>query len=271
MSVRALVLRTAGTNCEAETVRALDLAGARTDCLHLYACLSEPARFDDYSILVVPGGFSYGDYVSAGRVWAAELRHGLSEALAGFVGRGGLVLGVCNGFQVLVETGLLDGSFDGSRTRDIALYGNASNRYECRWVTLESEACACPWIVAGERWPCPVAHAEGRFVVREPEVLERLERNGQIALRYVAPDGGPAGYPDCPNGSVGAIAGISDPTGRILGLMPHPERNLTPWNHPRWTRMADRDARKEGEGLAFYRRMVEVAAAPSAAGTPARA
>ncbi len=256
MSVRALVLRTAGTNCEAETIRALELSGARTDLLHLFAVLADPARFDAYEILVLPGGFSYGDYVSAGRVWGAELRHGLRESLSALVARGGLLLGVCNGFQVLVETGLLDGSFDGAKARDVALYGNASNHYECRWVTLQSEASACPWIVPGERWPCPVAHGEGRFVVRDAAVLERLAANGQIALRYASEGGGDPAYPECPNGAVGAIAGICDPTGRVLGIMPHPERNITPWQHPFWTRLAPRS---EGEGLAFYRRMVEVA------------
>ena len=261
--VRALVLRTAGTNCEAETARALELSDARTDTLHLHQLLAEPARLDDYGILVIPGGFSYGDYVAAGRVWAAELRHGLSDVLAAFVARGGLLLGVCNGFQVLVETGLLGGPLDGTPgpdgapTRDYALYGNESGRYECRWVTLQSEDSACPWLVAGEEWPCPVAHAEGRFVVRDETVLARLQVNQQVALRYIAPAGGKAEYPDCPNGAVLEIAGICDPTGQVLGLMPHPERNLSPWNHPRWTRLGRRDA---GEGLVFYQRMVEVAA-----------
>jgi phosphoribosylformylglycinamidine synthase I len=257
-AVRALVLRTAGTNCEAETARAFELAGARPDTLHLHGLLAEPARLDDYGILVFPGGFSYGDDVSAGRIWANELRHALSENLAAFVARGGLVLGVCNGFQVLVETGLLDGSFSGAKERDIALYGNQSGKYECRWVSLQSQKSACAWLVEDELWPCPVAHAEGRFVVKNEAVLANLYKNGQVALRYVTASGGEASYPDCPNGAVDQIAGICDPTGRVLGLMPHPERNLTPWNHPRWTRMGERS---EGEGLLFYTRMVEVAQA----------
>ena len=257
-AVRALVLRTAGTNCEVETARAFELAGARPDTIHLHALLAEPARLDDYGILVFPGGFSYGDDVSAGRIWATELRHGLAQNLAAFVARGGLVLGVCNGFQVLVETGLLDGSFSGTKQRDIALYGNQSGQYECRWVSLQSQKSVCAWLVEDELWPCPVAHAEGRFVVKNDEVLAQLYANGQVALRYVQPDGSPAGYPDCPNGAVDQIAGICDPTGRVLGLMPHPERNLTPFNHPCWTRLAKRN---EGEGLQFYVRMVEVAQA----------
>ena len=257
-AVRALVLRTAGTNCEAETARAFELAGARPDTHHLHRILTDPAQLDGYGILVFPGGFSYGDDVSAGRVWATEIRHALSESLGAFVARGGLVLGVCNGFQVLVETGLLDGSFGTDKVRDVALYANESGTYECRWVSLESHKTVCPWLVEGEVWPCPIAHAEGRFVVKDQAVLDGLYARGQVALRYVTPEGGSASYPECPNGAVDQIAGICDVTGRVLGLMPHPERNLTPWNHPRWTRMGERS---EGEGLLFYRRMVEVAQA----------
>lgn len=270
-SPRSIVLRTAGTNCEAETADALRLAGSPTEVLHLNQLIREPQRLEEVEILVIAGGFSYGDDLSAGRVWAAELRHALGAALSAHAAKGGLLLGVCNGFQVLVETGMLrtpaetktqasaagEFSLPPAEEREIALYGNASNTYECRWVTLQSQASACPWLVEGELWPCPVAHAEGRFVVRDQGVLERLRAAGQIALRYTNADGSPTGYPGCPNGSVEEIAGICDPSGRILGLMPHPERNLYPWSHPQWTR---RDARDEGEGLLFYRRMVRVAA-----------
>jgi len=252
---RALVLRTAGTNCDRETVLALERAGAAVELLHLNVLLAEPARLDDFHILVLPGGFSYGDYVAAGRILGLELRHHLSQTLRDFAERGGFALGVCNGFQVLVETGLLmpEEPID---QRSIALTGNEADRFECRWVTLRSEECACPWIEPGEIWPAPVAHAEGRLVVRDAATLETLRRRGQIALRYVRPDGSAASYPDCPNGSVEQIAGLCDPTGRIFGLMPHPERNIDPWNHPHWTRLGARD---EGEGLAFYRRMVRAA------------
>ena len=256
---RSLVLRTAGTNCDHETELALEKAGSRVELSHLHRVLAEPGRLDDFELLVVPGGFSYGDDVAAGRVFGLELRHHLSRALFAFVERGGLVLGVCNGFQVLVDTGLLEGPDRLGSGRDIALAGNDSGRFECRWVMLEAQDCACPWLSAGELLPCPVAHAEGRFAVREPAALERLRERRQIALRYVSADGGgrPARYPDCPNGSVEEIAGICDPSGRVLGLMPHPERNIEPWHHPHWTRLPERRA---GEGLAFYRNMVETAA-----------
>jgi phosphoribosylformylglycinamidine synthase len=263
-------------------VRALELAGAEPDLVRLSQVLAHPSRLDEYALVVIPGGFSYGDDVAAGRVFGLELRRGLARELAEFVARGGFVLGVCNGFQVLVESGLFEpsaapssrarpGSEDlrspggGERApeRSIALTDNASNRFECRWTTVESQDCAASFLRPGERVPMPVAHAEGRFVVRDRAALERLRANRQIALRYVRADGGPAdAYPDNPNGSVEAIAGICDPTGRVLGLMPHPERNLEPWSHPHWTRFPhgrEPRERSAGEGLGFYRRLVEAA------------
>lgn len=254
--VRALVLRTAGTNCERETCLALELSGATPELVHVDRLIEAPKTLDEFGIVVVPGGFSYGDDLGAGRVLGFELRRSLARPLERFVARGGLVLGVCNGFQVLVDTGLLEGPSPESRERAIALDVNQSGRFECRWVTLRSEKSACAWLEPGELMPAPVAHGEGRFTVRDASTLAKLERENQIALRYVRSDGTRAEYPDCPNGSVSEIAGICDPSGRVLGLMPHPERNITPWHHPQWTRSSPRD---EGEGLRFYRRMVEVA------------
>jgi phosphoribosylformylglycinamidine synthase len=263
-AVRALVLRSAGTNCDAETVRALDMAGATTDLLHLNALSADAARLADYGILAIAGGFSYGDYVAAGRVFGNELRHRLEAPLRDFVERGGLVVGICNGFQILIELGMLEDPGLAPAERTIALTDNSTGRFECRWVTLRSEDCLCPWIETGELMPVPIAHAEGRFLVRDRDALDALHERRQVALTYVDPAQPERGGPDeevplpwNPNGSVANIAGITDPTGRVLGLMPHPERNLEPWNHPRWTRLGRRD---EGEGLAFYRRMVRVAA-----------
>jgi phosphoribosylformylglycinamidine synthase len=262
--VRALVLRSAGSNCDGETVRALDLAGAHTDLLHLNALARDSARLSEYQILALPGGFSYGDYVAAGRVFGLELRQRLQGPLERFVERGGFVLGICNGFQILVELGLFE---PGASARSIALTDNASDRFECRWVTLRTERSALSWLPPGELLPAPIAHAEGRFVVRDRETLAALFERGQVALTYADPaklEAEPAGpdaaslpYPLNPNGSIANIAGLCDPTGRVLGLMPHPERNLSPWNHPHWTRLP---ARHAGEGLGFYRRMVEAAA-----------
>ncbi|MCK6446373.1 MAG: phosphoribosylformylglycinamidine synthase I [Planctomycetes bacterium] len=260
-AVRALVVRTAGTNCDRETCLALERAGAAPKLEHVLQLCEKPALFDGYGIFVVPGGFSYGDDLGAGRVLGYQLRTRLADALQRFVARGGIVLGVCNGFQVLVDTGLLEGALSERAQRGVALDVNASGHFECRWVTLRAEASACAWLEPGELLPVPVAHGEGRFTVRDAEVLARLKSARQIALRYVQPDGSggtDVAYPANPNGSVEAIAGICDPSGRVLGLMPHPERNLTPWNHPRWTRLGPR---AEGEGLSFYRRMVATASA----------
>jgi phosphoribosylformylglycinamidine synthase len=267
-SVRALVLRSAGTNCDGETVRALELAGAATTLLHLNQLARDPAPLFEHRLLVLPGGFSYGDYVAAGRVFGLELRTRLGEPLQRFVAEGGFVLGICNGFQILVELGLF---LPDAPARTIALTDNASNRFECRWVTLRSESCAAAHLVPGELMPVPIAHGEGRFVVRDADVLSELFARGQVALTYVDPERPAAAgksaalvpYPLNPNGSIANIAGICDPTGRVLGLMPHPERNLTPWNHPRWTRLGPR---QEGEGLSFYRRLVEAAGAGAVQG-----
>jgi phosphoribosylformylglycinamidine synthase len=269
MSAKIDALVLAGTNCDEETVRALELAGARAARLHLARLAEDPGRLDDVEVLVIAGGFSYGDYVQAGRVFGLELASALDDSLSAFVDRGGLVLGICNGFQVLVETGLLGTGAGPERT--VALHGNESDRFECRWIELEGADCACPFVVPGERLPVPVAHAEGRFVVRDPGVLAALVERRQIAYRYALPGAAPVGrapeYPHNPNGSVDAIAGICDISGRVLGLMPHPERNVTPWNHPLWTRLTctpsggphGTAAREEGEGLAFFRRLVATA------------
>jgi len=258
---RALVLRAAGVNCERETMLALEQAGAKPDLLHLQQVIAAPARLDEYQLLVLPGGFSYGDDIAAGRVLGFELRTFLGAALGGFVARGGYVLGVCNGFQVLVDTGLLEGVVARPSERTIALTANVSGHYECRWVTLRNERSACRWLDAGVLWPTPVAHGEGRLMFKDEATLKRLEERGQIALRYVTREGAPASYPELPNGSTAAIAGLCDPSGRVFGLMPHPERNVAPWHHPRWTRTAPRPS---GEGLEFYRRLVAAAGAVSA-------
>jgi len=262
---RAIVLRAAGTNCDRETVLALERAGAVAELCHLNRLIAEPARLDDAAIVVIAGGFSHGDDIAAGRILGFDVRYRLGEHLRAFAERGGAVLGVCNGFQVLVDTGLLEPG-RARAEREVALTGNDPGLYQCRWVTLREEACACPWLEPGRLLPCPIAHGEGRIAVRDAGTLARLEANGQIALRYVARDGGAAsGYPENPNGSFADIAGLCDPTGRILGLMPHPERNIDPWQHPEWTR---REARSEGEGLSFYRRLVAFARAGSSRPTP---
>ena len=253
---RAIVLRAAGTNCDRETVLALERAGAQTELLHLNRVIAEPQRLDDVALVVIAGGFSHGDDIAAGRIFGLDVRYRLGNALRSFADRGGAILGVCNGFQVLVDTGLLEPGHERAQ-REVALTGNDPGLYQCRWVTLKEEDCACTWLEPGQLLPCPIAHGEGRIAVKDPAILERWIQNRQVALRYVARDGSPAnGYPENPNGSIADIAGLCDPTGRILGLMPHPERNIDPWQDPEWTR---HEPRAEGAGLSFYRRLVEFA------------
>lgn len=235
--VRVCVLFAAGTNCDAETAHAFELAGAKADTVHINRFRERHLRLDEFDILALPGGFSYGDYIASGRILANELRHSLREDIERFLNKGRLILGICNGFQVLVKCGLLPGFNHPFEPQSVTLDANDSFRYEDRWVNLKPEVSPCVFTVGfPEIGYLPVAHAEGKFVVRDSNTLARLKRQRQIVLRYVNAAGGPAGYPENPNGSVQDIAGICDPTGRVFGLMPHPERYTRFTHHPRWTR-----------------------------------
>ncbi len=253
---KVLILRTAGTNCDAETDTAFRLAGAETALVHIQNLISGKVNLTDYQILAIPGGFSYGDDIAAGILLAIEMKHKLTDMLNRFVADGKLVIGICNGFQVLVRTGLLPGmsSSDSSTpemTQRTTLAMNTSARFECRWVDLETQESPCVFTEGVKpRVYLPVAHAEGRFTA-PTDVLAELEANHQVVFRYAESE-----YPINPNGSDADIAGICDATGRIFGLMPHPERFLTKWNHPRWTRLADNTASEEGDGLVIFKNAV---------------
>jgi phosphoribosylformylglycinamidine synthase I len=248
---RAIVLRAPGTNCDEETAAAWERAGAVAETWHIGRLLESPGSLDAFQVLTIPGGFSYGDDLGAGRILAARLGTVLGESLRRFHDRGGLVLGICNGFQVLVRAGLLP--CKGAMGR-ATLAHNESGRFEARWVRLAVRPGPCPFL--SDRSPAtielPVAHGEGRFVPSSPADLAALDRAGQIVLQYADAQGRPtADYPANPNGSPAAIAGLCDPTGRIFGLMPHPERFVDPWHHPRWTRRIGQD-RESGDGLAIF-------------------
>lgn len=255
-SPRAIVLRAPGTNCDEETEQGWRLAGADATTWHVGRLLDAPDSLDDFQILSLPGGFSYGDDLGAGRILATRLGAVLQEALVRFHDRGGLIMGICNGFQVLVRSGLLPGGLQSGPPRIPAtLTHNDSGRYESRWVQLEQKPGLCPFVTDDERIELPVGHGEGKFVVADEAGLARLESAGQIVLKYTDGSGHPTrDYPDNPNGSMGAVAGICDPTGRIFGLMPHPDRHLDPLLHPRWTR---RGLAAEGDGLRFFRNAVQ--------------
>jgi len=260
MQVRALVLTGFGINCEAETGNAFERAGATASLVHLNDIAADPAMLKQVHILAVPGGFSFGDDVASGRILANRLRYKLGDPIKAFVDDGKLVIGICNGFQVLVKMGILP-LFEGEFVQETTLTHNDSSRFEDRWVYLKKDpATPCVWLEGIDTIETPIRHGEGKFIPKDDAVLARLKANGQVAVRYVTREGVPAGgaYPANPNGSVDDIAGICDPSGRVFGLMPHPEAFLDRTNHPRWTR---EELPEEGAGLQVFRNAVEYAAA----------
>lgn len=263
--IRAIVLRAAGTNCDMETEHALVMAGARADRVHINRLIEDGGLLDRYHILVFPGGFSYGDDVAAGKILANQVIHHLAEAVHRFIEDGKLVLGICNGFQVLVKTGILPGT-DNSGTRegegrgaepfrqqDVTITCNDSGKYEDRWVYLAPQTNRCIFIEPERRIYLPVAHGEGKVVTRNDEVLQRLTSEGYIAYKYVDADGEEGPYPTNPNGAVASIAGLTDRTGRVLGLMPHPERFVRRTQHPHWSRLGED---LDPDGIKLFRNAV---------------
>jgi len=240
---RVMVMHAPGTNRDREAALACELAGGRPEIVHIYQLFGSERSLDDYQMLVIPGGFSYGDDLGAGRLWANDLYHRLSEALARFVEAGKPVLGICNGFQVLVKAGYLPGPAPLQR---VTLTFNHSGHFECRWVHLRPLASSRCLFTRdlGEDILCPVAHGEGRLVVPDEDTRRALWDRSLVALQYVAPGSdeassvarGPAGYPANPNGSVDDIAGLCNEAGNVMGLMPHPEDHIFAQQHPRWTR-----------------------------------
>jgi len=224
MKPRVLQLFAAGVNCDRELAFAWESAGATVDQVHIRALMESPETLQSYEVFSIPGGFTYGDDLGAGRILAAEVERFLGEELHALHERGGTLFGPCNGFQILVKAGLLPG-VEGVAA---SLTWNRSQRFECRWTRLRVEAPLSHILPVGSILSVPSAHAEGRFVLADPERdLATLQEAGCIALRYCDSDGqATEEYPDCPNGSQDAIAGLVSPSGRIVGLMPHPERNL---------------------------------------------
>jgi len=235
--VKAIVLRAAGINCDLETQYALEQAGAHAQRVHINRLIEDKTLLDGFQILVVPGGFSYGDDVAAGKILANQVIHHLEDAVRRFIEQGKLVLGICNGFQVLVKAGILPGLEGARRQELVTITDNDSAKYEDRWVVLEPHTDRCVFVEPGRRVTLPIAHGEGKVVTKDQQTLESLRAQGCIAFKYVDQDGREGPYPINPNGSVDSIAGLTDATGRVLGLMPHPERFIHPTHHPLWTRL----------------------------------
>jgi phosphoribosylformylglycinamidine synthase I len=228
------------------------LAGAKAERVHVNAVRENPRLLRRFQILTVPGGFSYGDDVAAGKVFALQLQHFLADALRQFRDDEKLILGICNGFQAILKAGLL---MPPDEDGPLATLGfNENGRFEDRWVKLRATPGKCVFLKGVTELNVPVAHGEGNFVGRKEWIVRGLDQAGQVVLRYAGANGHAAGYPENPNGSQDDIAGITDATGRVLGLMPHPERHIFPTQHPQWTRLG---LKPEGEGLQLFRNAVE--------------
>lgn len=253
MNPRALILTGYGLNTDHELAHAFELAGAQAERVHLNDLITRQVQLDDYQIFAVPGGFAFADDLGAGKVMAERLRTHLMAELRTFIDEGKLVIGICNGFQVLVRLGLLP-ALERYGSQEATLTVNDSGRFEDRWISLSSEESKCVFTQGIERLHLPVRHGEGKFVPKDGRTLRQLRINRQIVLRYVDEEGHRAGYPWNPNGSVENIAGICDGTGRVFGLMPHPEAFLYRCNHPRWTREA---LPHEGQGVQIFKNAVD--------------
>lgn len=268
---RVCVLRAPGTNCDVETAFAFEACGAVAERVHLFQLFESPQRLADFQVLCVPGGFSYGDDIGSGVIFANQLRGHLGDAIRGFLSADKLMLGICNGFQVLLKSGILPG---GSATwppkpdepAEATLTWNDNGKYTALWVRLKVAGSKNVFLRGLDEFDVPIAHGEGKIVVRDAVTLDRWQTSGQLALTYTSAEAAATNFasaasswpvhpfPINPNGSMSNTAGLSDPTGRILGLMPHPERFLFATQHPNWTRL---NLRGEGDGMKLFRNGVE--------------
>lgn len=264
---RIAVLRAPGTNCDYETAYAFEICGGKPERLHLLQLLEDPQRLAEFQILCIPGGFSYGDDVGAGSILGNHLRNRLVGVLNEFLQADKLCLGICNGFQVLMKAGVLpSGTVTPDAEPEATLTWNDNGRYTARWVHTRTAGSNSVFLRGIDRLDLPIAHAEGRIVVRNPEVLEKWRAQKQLSLCYATPCGAnetasacdltaaELAYPVNPNGSTANLAGLSDPTGRVLGLMPHPERFLFRTQHPQWTRL---DLPEQGGGRQVFQNAID--------------
>ena len=261
MTPKTLIIRTAGTNCDAELAYAFEQAGAQTQTIHIARLIEEPDLIASFDLIGFPGGFSYGDDIAAGRILANRLKHRLIEPLQDAAKRGVPMIGICNGFQVLVKLGLLPFPADANQVCTLA--DNTSGRFTCKWGPVaEDVSSVCIWTKGLGGFDLPIAHGEGRFTGPQ-DLISQLKSSGQVALRY-APGANP-------NGSDDDIAGICDPSGVIFGLMPHPERYVTATHHPQWTRQGEDFLSQTMPGLKIFENAVSHVRERYAAGVSADA
>lgn len=257
MKPRVMILRAAGINCDEETAFAFERYGAQAQKVHVNRLLTGKNTLAECDALAIPGGFSYGDDIAGGKVLALELLR-IRDALLGLIERGGFILGICNGFQALVKTGLLPGIEQPIGVQEVTLTDNDSNRYEDRWVNMLAVSSKSIFVKPGQRLRVPLAHGEGKYVPRDAALHRAIVERDQVAFRYLNDDGSIAGernYPANPNGSLDGVAGLIDRTGRVMGLMPHPERAMFAMHHPDWTgsQLPESD---EGDGARIFQNAV---------------
>jgi phosphoribosylformylglycinamidine synthase subunit PurQ / glutaminase len=252
---KVIIVRTAGTNCDQETAHAFKSLGASVDFIHINKLLKKEESISNYDLLMIPGGFSYGDDVAAGKVLANELKFKLYEDINNFVKSGKLVFGICNGFQVLVKCGLLPGFETVDKTQHVTLAFNNSDKFEARWIYLKRARKKSPFLDGvPEIIKLPIAHGEGKFITKDKEILEKIEKDDQVVFRYVDETGKFGNYPINPNGSLNHIAGICNKEGNVFGMMPHPERFFNPYQDPNWT---SGKIKKYGDGFYIFKSAVE--------------
>ena len=257
---KVLIITGYGVNCEAESAEAWRRAGADPVLVHVNDLLSSPDQIDAVDGLMFIGGFSYGDHMSSGHVFAQRIKHHIQPRLQTFIDAGKVMLGICNGFQVMTKMGLLPGLNGDYFIPSVSLIQNDCGHFQNYWVNIRFEdASRCIFTKGLGTLPLPIRHGEGKIFTLDAALLEQLEEAGCVAARYVDAAGNPTdAFPDNPNGSLHAIAGLSDPTGRIFGMMPHPEAYLFPENHPQWdVQKRANSLPEEGLGLMLFRNAVE--------------
>lgn len=259
MTVKTLIITGFGLNCEKETAKAFEICGAETSQIHLNDLLENKSTIEDYHILAFIGGFSFGDHLGAGTVFANKVKFRLQEELDNFVSAGKLIIGICNGFQTLTRLGLVPALNGKYFSQEVALAHNDSTLFRDDWVNLKAvPESPCIFTKSVDRLRLPIRHGEGKFVA-DDEILKEIEAKKLVALRYCSQNGDTdCDFPDNPNGSRNSIAGICDETGRVFGLMPHPEAFLSPFNAPDWqTKKMSGELPEEGEGVIIFRNAVE--------------
>lgn len=246
--VKTCIITGYGINADDELKKAFELTGSDVRKIHINDLIRNPELFGTYHIIGFPGGFSFGDHIGSGKVFASLFKKKLKHALDEFIASGKLVIGICNGFQVLVKMGILP-NLSGNWTQEVSLIHNDSGKFEDRWVRLKiNSESPCVWTKGITELEVPVRHGEGKFIISNDTVERQILDNHLDAVMYMSKNGRKVVYPDNPNGSVHNIAGICDKTGRVFGLMPHPEAFIFPENHPRW----QRETITSGAGLALF-------------------